>query len=122
MSTMLDKLAANEEEIEVKGVKIKLRSLKVPDVVEFMKLSEKDINQAFDFLLFRILRSSIPTPEEDAVEGVSDEELRKFMKNEMDGFAAISLVNKVQELSGLTPEKKLLEAGGSGILKEKSEK
>jgi len=122
MSTMLDKLAANEEEIEVKGVKIKLRSLKVPDVVEFMKLSEKDINQAFDFLLFRILRSSIPTPEEDAVEGVSDEELRKFMKNEMDGFAAISLVNKVQELSGLAPEKKLLEAGGSGILKEKSEK
>lgn len=98
-------------ELEVTG-------LTFPELTTFSTLAEKDKNEeAINLLLFSTLRKAIPTVELDKENGLSNEDIKEFIKN-MDGFLASEIVKKVMELSGMdvkTPKKALEVAGREEI-------
>jgi hypothetical protein len=84
---------------------IEITSLSYPELMEFVKLAQKDdIEGAYDKLLFNTFRKQIPTVEVAGELGMTDAEVLQFIKNDIDGSTAVLLINKLKDISGLGGE------------------
>ncbi len=100
----IDKFSAKAETVDVGGEKVEVTGLTFPELQEFMKYAQSNDTQgATDYLVFTVLRKNIPKPKEgeDNPKAMTDDEIRDFMHNKLDGATATDILVKVQELSGL---------------------
>jgi len=98
----LNALRAKGAKFDIRGVEIDVKSMTFPETTHFAELAdEKKTGKALDYMLYVTLRKGIPTVEEDAENGMTDDELRAEI-NVMDGMAAMEIVKKVQEVSGIS--------------------
>jgi len=96
------KLEAKITDIDVNGEKIKVESLTMPELIDFMKISEsKDIKKATHFLVFSVLRKNIPIKNEDTNEGMLDDEIHYFIDNKLTSKAILKILTEVRKVSGL---------------------
>jgi len=104
MTNKLDKLRAKSEVRNFNGLELKLYGLTFKELCDFASfVDKKDVNGAFDFLLFSAIRKAFPTKDEDSENGMSDEEIKKEMED-IDGKTGMDIVKVIQEISGIGEE------------------
>ena len=95
----MGRFKAKEEEFDLLGEKLKIRSLTFPELTNFGDFIDKKLTtQAIDYVVFVTFRKMYPSTGDNAV---SDDDIRNQL-SQMDGAIAMQIAKKVQELSNMT--------------------
>jgi len=101
----INKLEAKSETINIMGQDMIINSLTVPELMEFMKIAEKqDISLATEFLAFTALRHNIPIKNEETNEGMTNDEIKDFVNKKLSSKALLKIITKARLVSGLSDD------------------
>jgi hypothetical protein len=104
MGKKLKALYGNTESYFVGDLNLKLKSLSLPEVVEIDELtSKKESLKAMEKVLFLVIRRSFPKLEDDAENGMSDQEIMEEIKN-ISVVHVKEIFKKTMTLSGVKLE------------------
>jgi len=102
MANRLKALYGNTEKMIVGDITIIVKSLSLNDLIKIESfMQEKKNMEAMKEVLYIELRNSFPKPEQDPVNGFTNDEIRQEMEN-IDSKLTLEIFKKVMQLSGIS--------------------